>query len=202
VRRESEVCELVSVAESRFGHITVLVNNASAPRGSGSALEDWIDPLETDLLGAVYATRAAIKSMRKAGGGAIVNISSISALWHGRKTPGGIAGYDVAKAGVIRMTTHLASLASTDHIRVNCVAPGWIATEPVRRYWESLTTAERAERSVPSRLLTVDEISEVVMRLATDQSLAGRVLVWWSEDAPHRIEWGDRGYREVDNAWT
>jgi len=57
-----------------------------------------------------------------------------------------------------------------------------------------MTPAERAERGVPSRLLTTDQISEAVVRLAEDHSLAGRVLVWWSEDAPHLIEWGDRGY--------
>jgi hypothetical protein len=67
----------------------------------------------------------------------------------------------------------------------------------VLRFWESLTPDERISRSVPSRLITTDQISEAVVRLANDQSLAGRVLVWWSEDAPRLIKWGDRGYREV-----
>jgi 3-oxoacyl-[acyl-carrier protein] reductase len=159
-------------------------------------LDSWMDSLQTDLLGAFHATRLAIEAMRRGSGGSIVNIASIAALWHGRKTPGGLAGYDVAKAGMIRMTTRLASLAETDSIRVNCLAPGWIATQGVRSYWESLTPAERAERHVPSRLLTTDQISEVVVRLAEDRSLAGRVLVWWSADAPRLIEWGDRGYRD------
>ena len=98
---------------------------------------------------------------------------------------------------MIRMSTRLASLAETDGIRVNCLAPGWIATDGVRQYWESLTPAERAARGVPSRLLSTDEISEAVVRLAEDRPLAGRVLVWWSEDAPRLIEWGDRGYRDL-----
>jgi 3-oxoacyl-[acyl-carrier protein] reductase len=135
--------------------------------------------------------------MRRSGGGAVVNIASISALWHGRKTPGGLPGYDVAKAGVIRMTTRLASLAETDGIRVNCLAPGWIATDGPRQYWESLTPSERVERGVPSRLLTIDQVADAVVRLADDVSLAGRVLVWWSEDAPQLIRWGDRGYLDV-----
>ncbi len=80
---------------------------------------------------------------------------------------------------------------------MNCLAPGWIATDGPRQYWESLTPAERVERGVPSRLLTVDQVSEAVMRLANDASLAGRVLVWWSDDTPHLIEWGDRGYRDL-----
>lgn len=137
----------------------------------------------------------AVEAMRRGHGGAIVNIASISALWHGRKTPGGFPGYDVAKAGMIRMTTRLADLAEKDGIRVNCLAPGWIATEEVRQYWESLTPDERVARGVPSRLLTTDQVAEAVVRLAQDRTLAGRVLVWWSEDAPRLIEWGDRGYR-------
>jgi NAD(P)-dependent dehydrogenase (short-subunit alcohol dehydrogenase family) len=174
----------------------VLVNNASAPRGD-EGLDTWMDPIETDLLGAIYATPWAVEAMRRRHGGAIVNIASISALWHGRKTTGGIPGYDVAKAGMIRMTTRLTSLAETDAIRVNCLAPGWIATDEVRKYWESLTPQERTARGVPSRLLTTDQISEAVVRLAEDTSLAGRLLVWWSEDSPRLIEWGDRGYRDL-----
>ena len=144
-RRENQVRDLISFAEATFGDLTVLINNASAPHQRGDDLEHWMEAIETDLLGAIHATRFAIEAMRHHGaGGAIVNIASISALWHGRKTPGGIPGYDVAKAGMIRMTTRLASLAKTDGIRVNCLAPGWIATESVRPHWESLTPLERA----------------------------------------------------------
>jgi NAD(P)-dependent dehydrogenase (short-subunit alcohol dehydrogenase family) len=196
VRNEAQVKQLVSFAETAFGGLTALVNNASAPHGD-AAIDSWMDAMETDLMGAIYATRWAIEAMRRGHGGAIVNIASISALWHGRKTPGGIPGYDIAKAGMIRMTTRLASLAETDGIRVNCIAPGWIATDEVRPYWESLIPAERVARGAPARLLTTDQISDAVVRLAEDRSLAGRVLVWWSEDAPHLIEWGDRGYRDL-----
>jgi NAD(P)-dependent dehydrogenase (short-subunit alcohol dehydrogenase family) len=197
VRREPEAQALASFADTTFGGLHVLINNASAPTG-GDRLEDWADALETDLLGAIHMTRWAIESMRRAGGGgAVVNIASISALWHGRKTAGGLPGYDVAKAGMIRMTTRLASLAETDRIRVNCLAPGWIATDGPRQYWESLTPSERRERGVPDRLLTTDQVAGAVVRLADDVSLAGRVLVWWSEDAPRLIQWGDRGYKDL-----
>ena len=199
VRNESQVRDLIAFADERYGGVDILVNNASAPSGKSDGLDDWLDPLETDLLGAIYATRSVIASMRRRSGGAIVNIASISALWHGRTTPGGLPGYDVAKAGLIRMTTGLARLAKTDGIRVNCLAPGWIATDGPRQYWESLTPSERSERGVPARLLTVDEVADAVVRLAQDRSLAGRVLVWWSEDAPHFIQWGDRGYREFES---
>ena len=197
VRIESQVQDLVSFAETTFGAVTVLVNNASAPPG-GDSISDWMGSLETDLMGTIYATRWAIEVMRRGGGGAIVNLASISALWHGRMTSGGFPGFDVAKSAVIRMTTRLAALAEQDRIYVNCLASGWIATDGVLNYWESLTPAERLERGVPSRLLTVDQVAETVMRLASDRSLAGRVLAWWSEDEPRLITWGDRGYRNFE----
>jgi NAD(P)-dependent dehydrogenase (short-subunit alcohol dehydrogenase family) len=196
LRKDAEMRDLVSFAETTFGGLHVLINNASAPHGS-DRLDEWADALETDLLGTIRATRWAIEAMRRGGGGSIANIASISALWHGRKTPGGLPGYDVAKAGMIRMTTRLASLEKADGIRVNCLAPGWIAVDGLRQYWESLTPSERAERGVPSRLLTADEIAGAVERLADDISLAGRVLVWWSDDEPKLIQWGDRGYRDA-----
>jgi NAD(P)-dependent dehydrogenase (short-subunit alcohol dehydrogenase family) len=196
VREESQVRALMEYCESRHGTLSVLINNASSVHPSVEGLAGWMDSLQTDLLGTVYATRYGIDAMRRAGGGSIVNIASISALWHGRTSPGGFPGYDVAKAGVIRLTTGLASLAAEARIRVNCLAPGWIASDGPRQYWESLTPSERRARGVPSRLLALQEVAEMVLSLAADQSLNGRVIVWWSEDAPRLIQWGDRGYRQ------
>jgi len=197
VGNELQVEKLIQFAESKFGSLSVLVNNASSPHPASEGLAGWIGSLQTDLLGAIFASRWAIEAMRRSGGGSIVNLSSISALWHGRKTPGGFPGYDVAKAGVIRLTTGLAKDVAKDGIRVNCLAPGWIASDGPRQYWESLTPAERQERGVPSRLLATQEIAEMVLRLASDESLNGRVVLWWSEDPPRLIQWGDRGYRDA-----
>jgi len=191
---ERQARDLIAFGEATLGAVTILVNNASAPFRPGEPLDHWADTLRTDLIGAMFCTRAAIDSMRRAGGGAIVNIASISALWHGRRTPGGAPAFDVAKAGMIRMATTLADLALTDRIRVNCLAPGWIATDGPRQYWESLTPAERVERGVPSRLLTTAQVADAVVRLATDERLAGRVMLWWSDDTPRLIDWADRGY--------
>jgi NAD(P)-dependent dehydrogenase (short-subunit alcohol dehydrogenase family) len=195
VGNESQAHQLIEFAESTFGGLSVLVNNASSPHPASEGIEGWSGALQTDLFGTIYATRWAVEAMRRSGGGSIVNMSSISALWHGRKTPGGFPGYDVAKLGVIRLTTGLARDVAKDGIRVNCLAPGWIATEAPKQYWQSLTPEERAARGVPSKLLSTAEIADMIARLATDQSLNGRVLVWWSEDAPRLIDWGDRGYR-------
>ena len=192
VRVEEDVRKLVDFAEDTFGGLAVLVNNASAPFHAEEPLEHWSETVRTDFFGTMYATRWAIEAMRRGGGGAIVNISSISALWHGRKRSA--PAYDAAKAGVLRLTTGLAWLRDEANIRVNCLAPGWIASEQVRTYWEPLTAEERKQRGAPSRLLELDQVADAVVRLATDESLYGRVLVWWSEDEPRLIPWADPGY--------
>jgi len=194
VRDDSDARALVAFAERTFGCVTILVNNASAPFRPDEPLEHWLDTFQTDLMGAAFCTRAAIDAMRRCGGGAIVNITSISALWHGRRFGGAAPAYDAAKAGLLRLTTGLAGLAESDGIRVNALAPGWIATDGPRQYWESLTPEQRVERHVPARLLTPTQVADAVVLLANNVALAGRVLVWWSEDAPRLIEWGDRGY--------
>jgi NAD(P)-dependent dehydrogenase (short-subunit alcohol dehydrogenase family) len=103
-----QVRQLIKVAETTFGGLSVLINNASSPHPAGEGMAGWTGSLQTDLFGTIYATRWAIEAIRRSGGGSIVNIFSISALWHGRKAPGGFPGYDVAKLGVIRFTTGVA----------------------------------------------------------------------------------------------
>ena len=194
VQQEAQVRDLVAFAANEFGPLGVLVNNASAPFSHGYDMDHWLVTAETDFIGPLVTTRYAIEAMRGAGaGGAIVNVSSISALWHGRRAPAGAPVYDAAKAGLLRFTTGLADLAKTDKIRVNCLAPGWIATDGPRQYWESLTPEQRIERGVPASLLTTNQIAGAVVRLATDESLAGRVVLWWSDDEPKVVEWGDPG---------
>ena len=114
VRVEEQIRRLIIFARQRFGGMDVLVNNASARFRPSEPLEHWIDPVQTDFVGAMCSTRFAIDEMRRRGGGAIVNISSTSALGHGRKTPGGAPAYDAAKAGILRLTTMLANLGEKD----------------------------------------------------------------------------------------
>ena len=90
-------------------------------------------------------------------------------------------------------------LAVTHGIRVNCLAPGWIATHGPLEYWQSLTPEERIERGVPSKLLQPEDIAAAVLKLATDETLAGRVVLWWSEDRPRLIADGDRGYHNFED---
>lgn len=196
VGKEDQVRALIAFAERHFGPLAVMVNNASGPDiRPDEPLEHWTLNFPTDVYGTMYGTRLAIDALRRAGGGAIVNMTSITGLWHGRRNPP--TGYDLAKAAVIRLTTALGWL-SEENIHVNCLAPGWIASAHVRGYWNSLTPDQRVERGAPSRLLSLHEVAEAVFRLATDDSLAGRVMVWWSESSPGLIPWGDQGYTSLE----
>src|SRR5262245_40705855 len=162
VRAEAEVHALIESAAKIYGGVDIVVNNASAPYHPEVPLEYWLETVQVDLLGAMYGTRFSIDAMRRRGGGAIVNIGSTSALGHGRKHSGGSPAYDVAKAGVIRLTTMLAPLKEQEGIRVNCLVPDWIASPEVKAYFDSLTPQQRKEGSVPDVLTTLDEIADAV----------------------------------------
>jgi len=197
VRREDDVRRLIDFAEQTFGGLSVLVNNASGPDfGPIGPLEHWPEMVATDLLGPVYAIRYAIDAMRRTGSGAIVNISSTSALGYGPNSPW--PAYDAAKSGILRLTTGLAWLGEKERIRVNCLAPDWVASPQVVAYVNSLKPEERGPRGVPERLITPDEIADAVLRLATDDSLAGRVMVWWCGQPPRLVPWRDRGYERLE----
>jgi NAD(P)-dependent dehydrogenase (short-subunit alcohol dehydrogenase family) len=199
VSHPNEVEALVAFAESTFGGLDILVNNASGPGYKpGAPPEEWLATIEVDLLGAMYGVRFALPAMRRRGGGAIVNVSSTSALTHGpghsRMTP-----YDVAKIGVLRMTTTLSALRDTDKIRVNCIVPHWVASLEVKTYFDALTPEERrANPRIPPKLIELEEVAQAVFRLATDENLAGRVLILWDGPRAELISAADRGYAETE----
>jgi NAD(P)-dependent dehydrogenase (short-subunit alcohol dehydrogenase family) len=193
----NDVQALVEYAEQAFGRLDILVNNASGPYKPGAAPEEWLATIEIDLLGAMYGVRFALPAMRKRGGGAIVNVSSTSALTHGpghsRMTP-----YDVAKIGVLRMTTTLSALRDTDNIRLNCLVPHWVAVPEVKAYWETLTPEERRATNAPPKLIELDEVAQAVVRLITDENLAGRVLILREGPRAELISADDRGYASTE----
>jgi len=194
--QEPEIRALFDFAESRFGGVDVLVNNASSPDGLGQ-LTGWVESIQTELLGPMRATLLAIEAMRRRGGGAIVNIGSTSALGHGRKHSRW-PSYDAGKMAVMRLTTTLGPLRDQENIRVNCLVPSWVASPGPKEYWASLTPAQRKERGVPETLIQLDEIADAILRLATDESLFGRIMVWWNGEPPRLIPVGDPGYQRLE----
>ena len=196
IGKESEIKALFDFAESRFGGVDVLVNNASNPNGLGQ-LTGWFESIQVELLGPMRATLLALEAMRRRGGGAIVNLGSTSGLGHGRKhSPW--PSYDCGKMAIMRLTTTLAPLRDQENIRVNCLAPSWVASPGPKEYWESLTPEQRKQRGVPETLIQLDEIADVILRLATDELLFGRVMVWWNGEPPRLISVDDPGYQRLE----
>ena len=192
LRSEAEIAALMAFTESTFGGIDILVNNASMP----DAISDWIEMMTIEILAPMRLTLMAMESMRRRGGGAIVNIGSTSALGHGKKHSHWPA-YDVGKMAQMRLATALGALRESDNIRVNCLAPAWIASPGPKEYWESLTPEQRRERGVPDTLLSLEEAAGAIYRLATDETLFGRLMVWWNGQPPKLIAAGDAGYESL-----
>ena len=198
VNAKNEVRALVAFAEKEFGGVDILVNNASGVHYEPNApIEQWHETIHGDLISAIYGLEFGVAAMRKRGGGAIVNVSSTSALGHG-KDHSPAPAYDTAKAGVLRLTTTLASLHKTENIRVNCLVPAWIATPEVKTYWDALTPEERRDPRIPASLLSLDEVAQAVVNLIADDSLAGRVLVLRNGERPALISDRDPGYASLE----
>lgn len=198
VRKPRDVERLITFAVKTFGALDVLVNNASGKIVPEVTMDDWFSNLDVDLLGSLYGVRYAIEAFRrkKTGhGGAIVNIGSTSSLGYG-PPHSSLPGYDAAKAAMMHLSASLADLFA-EGIRVNCLVPDWIASKDVLDGIAGLSEKEKRAWRVPKVLTTPDQIADAVLRLATDRSLAGRVMVWWSGDTPKFLPAGERGYTRL-----
>lgn len=140
---EDQCRAMVSAALDRFGRLDCLDNNVGIG-GRGSVLDiapaDWHRIMRVNVDSMYYASRHAIPAMKEtAGGGAIVNVSSISAL-----RPRGLTAYSTSKGAVIALTRAMAVDHGPDGIRVNCVAPGPMYTP--RMAMAQMTPAGREAR--------------------------------------------------------
>jgi 3-oxoacyl-[acyl-carrier protein] reductase len=153
---------------ARHGALHVLVNNAGITRDMLAARlkdEDWDAVLDTNLKAVFRACRAAIRPMMKQRYGRIVNITSVV----GASGNAGQANYAAAKAGVAGMTRALARELGSRQITVNCVAPGFIATDMTDSLPEAARTALLS--AVPlGRLGTVEEVAHAVAFLASREA--------------------------------
>lgn len=173
----------------RFGALNILYNNAAIagnPKGSileTSAEEDWDHVLDVNLKGAFFCTKFAVPEIRKAGGGAIINTSSISAFVG---TPGGNHAYAATKGGIVTLTKTMALELAKWNIRVNAVAPGYVDTPLGRGRQSGLSEAQQEKwvahmgRIIPmSRFARPEEIASAALYLASDEAsyVTGHVLV-------------------------
>ena len=149
----------------------MLVNNAGIlnHKSIEDTSEDDLDRiLSVNMKGVFLGTKHAIPAMRRAGGGSIVNISSIAGLIG---SPYGSPSYTATKGGVRLFTKSTAVQHATDNIRCNSVHPGPIVTPMIQ---DSLDTeagmAQRLARIPLGRIGTVDDIAYGVLYLASDES--------------------------------
>lgn len=153
---------------ARLGGVDVLVNNvANDERHAIEAVtpEFFDDRIAVNLRPHFFATQAVIGPMRERGGGAIVNLGSVS--WK-NKTPG-LSVYATAKAAMLGFTRSLARELGRDGIRVNCVVPGWVMTQRQIERWLDAAGEREIERNqcLPGRIVGTD-IAQMVMFLAAD----------------------------------
>jgi 3-oxoacyl-[acyl-carrier protein] reductase len=168
----------IAAAADALGGIDILVNNASG-FGVGDDEEAWAKSLDVDVLATVRATHAALPHMERAGGGVILNISSISGYGASARSP----SYGAAKAAVISYTASQALLLAPKRIRVNAIAPGSI--EFPGGLWERRKAAtpqvyDAVLKSIPwGRLGRPEEIANAAVFLVSDAAswVTGQTLV-------------------------
>ena len=185
---EKDVQALVAATLGAFGKLDTLVNNA----GDGGptkpvqeyTVEDWRYTIDSCLTSSYLCTRYAVPEMIKAGGGAIVNISSGA----GRRGLPYRIGYCSAKAGQVGMTYGMALELADHNIRVNCVAPGAVEGDRIDRVIAgqaqvrglSVEAMRKAfiERTPLKRMVTADDIVDATVFFCSDmaRSISGQVL--------------------------
>ncbi|HEY7686337.1 MAG TPA: SDR family NAD(P)-dependent oxidoreductase [Gemmatimonadales bacterium] len=155
----------VGLAEARFGGLDVVVNVAGGLTSYGPFIDTDVAALDRELsinLRTAYCvSQAAVPSLRRRGGGAIVNFASIAVL----QPQSNLAAYAAAKGGVAALTRALARELRDDKIRVNAVAP-----EAVR------TATNVHDMGADSRFVEIDDIVRTVLWLASSATVTGQVL--------------------------
>lgn len=158
----------LATAAKAQGPITVLVNNAANDQRHETLTTDqafWDWSINVNLRSYFFACQSVLPGMQVAGGGSIINFSSISFMMADK----GYAAYITANAGIVGMTRTLAREFGPDRIRVNAVAPGWVLTERQKELWvtpEALA-AYLARQCLPDPIAPED-VAGTVLFLASD----------------------------------
>ena len=174
ISSDEDVRDAMERAEIDLGGIDILVNNAAVfvLKGLDATVDEWHLSLDVNIIGTSLCTRYASESMKKRGGGAIVNLSSIS----GFIAQPEFLTYSATKAALVNMTRCMALDLAPHGIRVNCVCPGTIRTAATDRHMEQTgeTEEEFLADNAPLHLLnrvgTPREVAYAVLFLASDEA--------------------------------
>ena len=169
-----DAASLARAAEITFGRLDILVNNAATfvLKGIDATPEDWHRSLDVNVIGTALVTRAAVEVLRRSGGGAIVNLASISSFVAQPE----FVTYSATKAAILQMTRNLALDLAPDGIRVNCVCPGTILTRASRDHMERVGMtlddfiAAEAPKHLLNRVGTPREVAHAILFLASDDA--------------------------------
>jgi NAD(P)-dependent dehydrogenase (short-subunit alcohol dehydrogenase family) len=177
VADESAVNAAVAELASRFGRLDALVNNAGVAVFSSvleTASADWNRILAVNLTGPFLCTRAAVPLMREHGGGAVVNIASISSLRASTLR----SAYGTSKAGLAHLTKQLAVELALLGIRVNAVAPGPVETAMAKAVHTPEIRADYHDAIPLNRYGLEEELAEAIFFLCSDRSsyITGQIL--------------------------
>lgn len=189
VMQESDIAAAVNAAKARFGGLNIIFNNAgtggSREMADGVTAEGFDSVMHLHVRAALFGMKHAIPLMREAGGGSIISTASVAGL----RTGYGPLLYSVAKAAVVHMTHAAASQLGPENIRVNCICPGFIATNIFAQGFgipsqvadtqiEQLAENAKAAQPIP-RGGRGRDIAEAALYLASDGSgfVTGHALV-------------------------
>lgn len=170
VSRVEDLRNSLDAAAKALGNIDVLINNAADDQRYPTSTvteQQWLDGLSVNLTPAFFAAQRVHPMMVAAGGGVILNISSVNA----RFGPPDMAGYITAKAGLLGLTKALATEYGGDNIRVNAILPGWVATEKQLERW--LTPDQEAawmERVCLRKRLGAHDVARLALFLASEDA--------------------------------
>ena len=172
----AQVEEMFAAVEQHLGPVDVLVNNAGISQiklFTDLSEQDWNEVFDTNCKGAFLCCRRALPKMISAHRGSIVNLSS---MW-GQVGASCEVAYSAAKAAVIGLTKALAKEVGPSGIRVNCVAPGVIATD-MNAALSAEDLAQLEEETPLCRIGTAKETAEAILWLAEERSsfVTGQVL--------------------------
>ena len=159
----------IKQVEAEVGPVDVLVNNAGITRDAmfhRMTREQWQEVISTNLNGIFNMTHPIWPGMRDRKWGRIINISSVN----GQKGQAGQANYSAAKAGDIGFTKALAQEGAALGITVNCICPGYIATEMVKAVPEEVLKAKILPQIPVGRLGEPEEIARCVVFLAGEEA--------------------------------
>ena len=170
VRNIDELKKSILEINKKLGKVSILVNSAANDQRHSIdevTPEFWDDRMNINLRHFFFSTQAVYKDMVALGMGSIINIGSYSWM----KGIGGMPAYTTAKSAIMGLTRTLAKDLGKYNIRVNCIVPGWIATERQKKLWLTPEIIEdNLSRQSIKRMLEPDDIAKVVLFFASDQS--------------------------------